>query len=56
MRRMASSAAGSGRMSVGDGASAGSEKSCVQAAVLGSSTEYCRLVHSSTLPLTHAIA
>ena len=56
MRRMASFAAGSGRMSVGDGASAGNENSCVQAPVLGSSTEYCRLVHSNTLSPTHAIA
>jgi hypothetical protein len=52
---MASFAAGSGSMSVGDGASAGSEKRCVQAAVLGSRAQYCRLVHSRTLPPTHAI-
>jgi len=56
MSKMASSAAGIGTMRVGDGASAGSENSGVQAPVAGSSIEYWRLVHSKTRPPTHAIA
>lgn len=38
MSKIASLAVCSGRMRVGDGASAGSEKRCVQARLLGSNT------------------